>query len=465
MKGTAMDIQRTIQSTTSRIGNSITFKLITVGVLVLVLLLPVSMVKGLIGERERRHDLVVDEINAKWGRAQTLSGPILSIPYKKTILLQNGKRALERRYIHLLPDMLQIEGDIAPQVRYRGIYQAVLYQTRMVVGGRFPKGIGDQHRIAAESIFWEDAFVSMGITDMVGIREPIKGTFNGKDLSLEPGVTATGVLTAGVSAPVSLGQADQGYDFRFIVDLNGSQQLFFTPVGRTTSVKIHSNWSDPSFSGAFLPVEREISPEGFTARWNVLHLNRNYPQCWVRGEPNLDDSTFGVRLFSPVDAYQKSMRTAKYALMFIVFAFMAFFISEVIHRLRVHPIQYLLIGLAIIIFYSLLLSLSEHIAFGAAYLCSSAAVLGLVTAYAQTILRNTSATVMVGGILTTLYGYLYVLLQLEDYALLMGSIGLFAVLGLGMFLTRNIDWYSLQLPAKLSESGPEPVLSSIGDPE
>jgi len=448
-----MNIQTTLQSTTSRIGRSVTFKLSVVGALILVLLVPVSMIKSLIREREWRQGRVVDEINAKWGRSQTVAGPILSIPYRKIIEYEKGKQTAVTRYIHLLPDALQVQGGVTPQVRYRGIYQAVLYQTRLVIEGRFPRPVIDNDRIPPEDIFWDAAFVALGITDLRGIRASIQGTFGGQTLAMEPGMETADVLASGVSAPVALNQGVQGYDFQFTIDLNGSQQLSFTPVGRTTTVAVHSPWSDPSFTGAFLPAERTISPEGFTARWNVLHLNRNYPQTWTGSGHKLEESAFGVRLFSPVDVYQKSMRTAKYALMFIVFAFTAFFVAEVICRLRVHPVQYLLIGLAIIIFYTLLLSISEHTRFGIAYLTASTAVLGLITAYARNILRSTAVTAMVAGMLAVLYGYLYILLQLEDYALLMGSIGLFVVLGLVMFLTRNISWYEAPVPKAAVPAG------------
>jgi inner membrane protein len=199
-----------------------------------------------------------------------------------------------------------------------------------------------------------------------------------------------------------------------------------------------------------LPVERTVTEQGFTAKWKVLHLNRNYPQYWKGRGHDLSQSTFGVRLFRPVDIYQKSMRTAKYALMFIVFTFMAFFISEVMNRLRVHPVQYLLIGLAMIVFYTLLLSISEH-------LISAGAVIGLFSGYAKAILKNRAVTVMVSGVLAILYAYLYILLQLEDYALLMGSVGLFGVLSAVMYLTRKIDWYAIQ-PEALNSSRVPPRL-------
>ena len=274
------------------------------------------------------------------------------------------------------------------------------------------------------------------------------------------GVETADVLKSGVSAGILIGDTGNSHPFHFKLNLNGSQQIHFSPVGKMTTVTARSTWKDPSFEGAFLPVERTINANGFSAKWKVLHLNRNFPQYWKGGDHNLFQAAFGVKLFSPVDIYQKTMRTAKYALMFIVLTFMAFFISEVMNRLRVHPVQYLFIGLAIIIFYVLILSISEQLNFGAAYLISAGAIIGLITGYAKAILKNGSVTLMVGGILVILYGYLYILLQLEDYSLLMGSAGLFLVLSAIMYLTRKIDWYAIQSETQKS---PSPELSPKPD--
>jgi inner membrane protein len=317
-------------------------------------------------------------------------------------------------------------------------------------------------RIPPENIVWAGAFISVGITDMRGLKERIDATFDKKSLSMEPGIETADVITSGVSSGICLDNSRKRYLFQFHLNLNGSRQIHFSPVGKVTTVTASSQWRDPSFGGAFLPVERKVSEQGFSAKWKVLHLNRNYPQYWKNNSHDLAGSAFGVHLFSPVDVYQKSTRMAKYALMFIVFTFMAFFISEVMNQLRVHPVQYLLIGLSIIIFYTLLLSISEQLNFGAAYLISACAVISLITGYAKAILKNNQVTLMVGGILSTLYAYLYILLQLEDHALLMGSVGLFGVLAVAMYLTRKVDWYALQLemvkagePKSLDASTPE----------
>jgi inner membrane protein len=439
-----MHATETIRNTSHRIGHSATFKLVTICVLILVLLVPTSMVKSLIYEREGRKEGVINEISEKWGREQTITGPVVSIPYLAHVKDEKGKVATITRYLHFLPDTVDIHSRITPEVRYRGIYQAVLYNTTLSVDGSFSRLPVENLRIAPENILWSDAFICLGISDPRGIKAWTKAVFDGQPLAMGPGVQTTDVVASGISAAIQLSHGDKSHPFHIELDLNGSRQLNFAPVGRVTTVTASSRWQDPSFGGAFLPVERTVTEQGFTAKWRVLHLNRNYPQHWKSDIHDLSPSTFGVSLFSPVDIYQKSMRTAKYALMFIVFTFVAFFISEVMYRLRVHPVQYLLIGLAMIVFYTLLISISEQLRFGAAYLISAVATIGLITGYARAILKNRAVSWAVGSILAVLYGYLYILLQLEDYALLMGSIGLFAVLSAVMYLTRKIDWYAVQ---------------------
>jgi inner membrane protein len=443
-KENAVSATDAIRETSRRLGRSATFKLVAICILILLLLIPASMVTSLIYERQGRKEGVIDEINQKWGEAQTLIGPVISIPYLEHFKDDKGKTITVTRYLHYLPDNVHIDSRITPHVRYRGIYKAVLYSTTLSVNGSFPQAPIDELRLAPEDILWQDAFISLGISDMRGIRERISAAFDGNSLSMEPGVETADVIKSGASAGIKLEKTHQSYPFHFDLDLNGSRNISFCPVGKVTTVTAASKWKDPSFDGAFLPFERQVGEQGFSAKWKVLHLNRNYPQYWKGGGHDLSRSAFGVRLFSPVNIYQKSLRTAKYALMFIVFSFMAFFISEIMNHLRVHPLQYLLIGLAIIVFYSLLLSISEQINFGAAYLISAAAVISLITGYAKAILKNRNVTVMVGGILTILYAYLYILLQMEDYALLMGSIGLFLVLSIVMYLTRKVDWYAAE---------------------
>ena len=438
MKGIEnMDKNKNLKLAGQRFGRSATAKLLVISALALALLIPASMVTSLIQERMARKSEVTGEINSKWGRPQTITGPVLSIPYEVHMENAAGLRMTMTEYLHLLPDDMDIKSRIAPEVRYRSIYESVLYSSQMTINCRFPE------LIAPEDIIWSGAAVWIGLSDLRGINAPVQGLHNGDTLAITPGIEPTGLVDSGISAAVGHHSQEGPHHFSFVLSLNGSEQIDFTPVGKITTVSVQSDWKDPSFTGAFLPVERQISDDGFSARWQVLHLNRNYPQYWKGKGYKLAGADFGVKFFNPVDIYQKSMRTVKYALLFIAFTFYALFITEVINRLRVHPVQYLLTGFAMVVFYTLLLALSEHIGFSRAYLISSLGVIGLITAYAKSILKHPKAARMICGTMALLYGYLYVLLQLDAYALLMGSLGLFAMLAAIMYLTRQIDWYTL----------------------
>lgn len=426
--------------------NSVTVKLLVMGLLILVLLIPTFMVQDLISERQNRRAGAVKEISGKWGQAQTITGPVLTVPFRRAYIRQNGARGYETRYAHFLPKVLDIDGRLQPEIRYRGIYKAVLYNGKLALSGRFAGPDFSVLDIAGKDVLWDHAFLALGISDMTGIREAITIAVGNARLAMNPGIETPGVLASGVSArlPDGLGRRSQ-IPFQLDLDLNGSERINFTPVGETTQVRLASDWPSPSFDGAFLPAERGVDAKGFKARWKVLHLNRNFPQAWVGAREKIEESAFGVRLFAAADVYQQSTRTAKYALLFVVLTFTTFFFSEVINRKRLHPIQYLLVGFALLIFYSLLIALSEHIRFGWAYLIAAAAVIGLITLYAHAAFQSPRLSALVGGILVILYGYLYMILQLEDYALLMGSIGLFAALAAVMYLTRKMNWYGVGL--------------------
>lgn len=251
------------------------------------------------------------------------------------------------------------------------------------------------------------------------------------------------MVQSGFSTDVDLGE-EQEYTFSFKLDLNGSEALSFTPLGKNTTVNIKSDWDNPSFDGAFLPDHRDISENGFTAGWEILHLNRSFPQVWTGSEHYIDDAAFGVSLLMPVDQYQKTMRSAKYAIMFIALTFLVFFFSEVLNKFRIHPIQYLLVGIALSIFYVLLLSLSEQIGFNLAYLVASVSVIIMISAYAWSIFKHRRNTIITTASLVVLFIFLFTLLKLQVFSLLLGSIGLFVVLAIVMYLSRNIDWYELE---------------------
>lgn len=435
-----------IKRTVDAIQNSVTLKLFVVGFLILVLLIPTSMVSDLIQERKSRQHEVVKEIAEKWGQAQTVTGPILTIPFNRSFTRPDGSHGNELHYAYFLPRTLSISGTLRPEIRYRGIYNAVLYNTQLALIGEFEHPDFASLDVELKDVLWSRAYLALGISDMTGIRETINITSGNVKFAMNPGIETQEVLESGISARLPKGLINAGaVPFSFNLDLNGSEHIRFVPVGETTQVKLSSNWITPSFDGAFLPAEREVNSQGFSANWKVLHLNRNFPQAWVGKRENISNAGFGVQMFVAADVYQQSTRTAKYAMLFILLTFTTFFFSEVITRKRLHSIQYLLVGFALLLFYSLLIALSEHTRFGFSYFISSAAVISLITVYTRWILKSWQLTTLVGGILIILYGYLYMILQLEDYALLMGSIGLFIALTSVMYVTRKINWYGEDL--------------------
>lgn len=425
--------------------NSVSLKIIIIALLTLVLLIPKSMISGLISERALRKAEVINELSDKWGGNQLVSGPVITVPYKKIHEDRDGKLRYSLEVMNFLPDRLAIKGKINPEIRYRSIYRAVMYNSALELEGEFPVPDFAGTGIDPQNIIWSGAAVSLGISDMKGIKDSISARIKNSEIVLNPGVESLDVLNSGVSSKINIDGNEKTIPFSFKISLNGSQSLDFMPIGKTTSVSLESSWPSPSFTGAFLPEKRTITDKGFSAAWKVLHLNRNYPQKWSGKIYKIDDSAFGLNLIITADVYQKSERTVKYSLMFVVMTFSVFFFAEILMARRVHPVQYLMIGFGLTMFYILLTALAEHIGFEVSYLVSAMAIIFLITGYSKAIMGGRAFALSVFSALAVLYSYLYVVLQLEDYALIMGSLGLFAVLGVSMYLTRNIDWYSLNL--------------------
>jgi len=422
---------------------SISARLIIIGLLVLILLIPSFMIQSLISERQSRRDAAVAEVNEKWGQTQTITGPILSIPFTTYIILDEGKTSSKIMYAHVLPDKLNISGTILPEIRNRGIYDVVLYNSQLLIEGSIIIPALDDLKINPDEVIWKDAFISVGITDMKGIKELVTFEIDSNDYLANSGIETNNVVESGVSKIIDGIKAKREFTFSFKLDINGSGGLKFTPTGKETNVSISSNWINPSFMGRFLPNEHDITAEGFSANWQVLHLNRNFPQKWIGSRYKVENYSFGVDLIVPVNEYQKNMRTVKYAFMFIGLTFLSFFMIELLNKKVMHPIQYLLIGFSLLVFYALLLSISEHILFKYAYLISCLATILLISTYTISVLRSKLQTGIIFTILVLLYIYLYILIQLQDFALLVGATGLFVILSLVMYLTRKIDWFSM----------------------
>lgn len=414
-------------------------KMLTIGVLILLLLIPSFLVRDLIRERERSQDEVKREISNKWGQAQTVVGPIISIPYEDYI---NNRRDKVIKYVHLLPEELKIDGNLDTSKLHRSIYEVISYATDLNISGSFNANELTKNKIPLSRLMFNKATLTLGITDLTGVMNAIRVKWDGSVYDFNPGLDCKDNFYSGVSTPIPF-TANSKVNFSLKLSLKGSDYLHFIPVGKETSVALSSKCPNPSFEGDFLPTTRDVSNEGFTANWKVLHLNRNFPQTYAGNEQNIDKSWFGVSLMLDVDHYLKSMRSAKYAILFIAMTFLTFFFIEVINKKRIHPIQYILIGLVLVLFYVLLLSFSEQIGFGPAYVVSSLAVVILITIYTRSALQSFMNSVIMFTVLTVLYAFIYIIIQLAEYSLLFGSIGLFVFLASVMLASRKVDWYNL----------------------
>ena len=424
------------------ISQSITFKLISIGILILLLLIPKSMINSLIIERENRMLETVHEVTDKWSRRQTVTGPILTIPYKKYIEGEEGKTVKTViKNATFLPETLDIKSTIVPEERYRGIFKVIVYKTILNFNGRFPTPDFTEWDIETNDVLWNKATLNLGISDLRGIEKQVLLKLKDLNLPFQPGVSETGLFRSGIHIPMqeSLQQLIS-HDFSMDISLKGSEELFFVPVGKNTEVKMSSSWEDPSFIGSFLP-EHDISSQGFNASWEILHFNRNYPQSWTNTTYDVEESKFGVNLLVAADHYQKSLRSSKYSILIITLSFLIFFLIEVTQKLRIHAFQYILIGLALLIFYTLLLSISEHLGFNLAYWISCLSVIGLISFYSSAVLSNKRLSYLLAGALSMIYGFIFIIIQIETYALLVGSIGLFIILALTMVYTRKISWH------------------------
>jgi inner membrane protein len=426
----------------SKFSQSLTFKAIMIAILTLFLLIPNVLIQNLILERQQRSEETIDKINDKWSQAQTICAPILTIPFTTTAL--NDKKAMVQieHELHLTPENLTIHTQLFPEERHYGIYKTILYKSEIRMSGQLPNlhdlKINDNSAI----IHYEQAFLSLGISDLRGLTNEINFQVNGKSYPVETGGSDRISGKKLVIALLDLLTLEQesGYQFECKLNLNGSSNMNFIPIGNTSKVEVEGAWKDPGFIGSFTP-DYQITENGFKATWSVLGFNRPIPEYWIDSIDDFSDTSFGVNLVETVNHYQQNMRSAKYSLMFIVLTFVAFFFVEVLTKKRIHPIQYLLVGIALILFYSLLLSISEQVNFAVAYLVSSIATIALISGYASGIFKNKTQTGILALILSILYLFLYVVLQLEDVALLIGSIGLFVILGIIMYFSQKIKWY------------------------
>ena len=442
-------MQDSVERLTASLRSSQILRLFLVGFLALLLQIPVEMIADLVAERQERRQEAVAEVSSKWGNAQTITGPALVLPYtRRWTEFATGGQEVPRTEVGnavFLPERLHARGSIDSETRFRGIFSVPVYRLGLTVEGEFERPSFPELAIEPADDHWERAHLAVGISDARAIQEETSVSWNGRRVSFLPGTGAFLDGVAGIHAVVGAGDAAERFEFSFPLSLNGSFGLYFTPFGQQTVVELQSDYSHPSFQGNWLPAERSVSSTEFQAKWSIPFLGRNYPQAW-RAEARMSEavagSRFGVELLHPVDHYRMAERSVKYAFLFILLPFAMVWLIEVLTGVRVHPIQYLMLGGALCLFYLLELSLSEHVGFPLAYAVAGISIIALVGAYSAAVLHRRRLAVLLAAGVALLYAYLYILLRNEDYALLIGSLGLFAILAAIMYATRGVDWYT-----------------------
>jgi inner membrane protein len=423
-----------------------------IGLLVLLLMIPTFFIQNLISERQHRKSDVLAEISQKWGRAQTINGPLLKVPYvvndEIEVSVSDGKKSKQIRKInkvkYFCPNKLIINSKIAPQRRKRAIFEVIVYESKITIEGNFksPKELFED--IPGANIAWDKTELILGLSDLRGINSEVLLHFDNKKMEFAKSENVDKSFGDGIISPIDLSLLPNEKSLKFDVslNLNGSEELNFIALAKQNNVEVSSDWDSPKFFGEFLPFEREISKDGFNAKWQVSHLNRKLPETWNENNfPNFQASQFGVSLINPNNNYHKSERSVKYAILIIGLTFLAFFFVEVLKNQKVHVFQYILVGFALCIFYTLLVSLSEIWTFNIAYGLSAVMTLLLTFFYSRSIFENRAVAIGINVILTALYTFIFVIIQLEDTALLFGSVGLFLILGITMYVSRKIDWY------------------------
>ena len=415
-----------------KLKDSLPLKIALMGVLALLMLIPLAMVQGQIRDRQRAADSSRLEVSASWGRAQTLTGPVLKFSYEMEVIDKDQKKTTKEATGTVYPRKLSYEIDTQTQTLHRSIYDIMVYGADVVVTGDFVIPAYYAEQKLTEQI------VSMGLSDLRGIEGSVDIALGEKSYSFHSGsgskadpyseAETKASLSEPIDMDVSLMDGKTVLPFRLTYRVKGSSSLMVRPYGETTEVRMRSNCPDPSFTGDFLPSEREVTEEGFTARWSVTEINRGNP----------DDTSFGVNLLQGVTQYQQTTRSAKYGILVILLVFIAGLAVELVGKKKIDLVQYLVIGLSLVLFYALVLSFSEFMRFPVAYALAALMTIAALFGYFRGILRDKTAYLLT-ALVTLAYVLSYVLLQMETYALIAGTLVLFLLLVGIMYLTRNLN--------------------------
>lgn len=456
--------QSSMKGLTSKLAlktDSLAFRFGIIAILVAIMTIPLGMVTDVVSERSRLYSSVVHDIANTWGHQQNISGPVLIVPYtekfitEKVITDKEGnerkidKTTYTQRTAIVLPEKLSIKGDLKGEHRQRSIYKSLVYRADVALSGSFIRPNIEALSSHIDKIHWDKAWFSLGISDTRAINKVSTLQWNTLKTDFEPGTRIVNIIKNGFHAPLVIDQETSSYTFSLKLNIKGSQGFYFKPFGKTTNVSLSSDWPHPSFQGNVLPDEHRITKNGFNAHWSIPHLARNYPQLWTLEVQKFDTNEFkaGVNLFESVSLYSQITRAIKYGILFLLLTYITFLIFELGINHRLHIVQYGMIGLALSMFYLTLLSVAEHADFLNAYLAAAALIITMITLYAYAAIRSIGRTALIAILLVGLYSILYSLLNLEDYALLVGTILLLTILAIMMYFTRNIGGKSEKIEA------------------
>jgi inner membrane protein len=441
-------------SETKTFFQSTTAKMVMVGLLTLVLLIPLFFVQNLIQERSQRKKEMVNEVAELWGKDIIFYGPILKIPYTfeenyNITDVKTGAVTIQKKntikFAYFFPNELHIKSNVRKnETLKRGIFNHVVFTADMKFNGNFSEPNFAKLGISEENMQWEKASIVLKTTNLKSIKSELKMQVNQEKLLFEPqnsDKSQYSILATNTFDYKAL-VVNNKLNFNFDITYNGSNSIDFVPIGKVTTVAIDSDWQSPSFDGSFAAndTSKVINKDGFHVDWKILDINRTFTQQYDDVIPNLDDYLFGVKLIETVDEYQQNERVSKYGFLVIGLTFLIFFLIQSISKINIHIFQYSMIGIALIMFYTLLISITEHSTFTLAYAIAGSAVVAMITLYSVSILKNKKFPMFIGIALSVLYTFIFVIIQMEDYALLVGSIGLFLILGAVMYFSRKIDW-------------------------
>lgn len=434
----------------------------TIVFMIALLLVPLSMIRGVVSDRQQLQQQVESAVAGSFAGPQRLVGPLLVVPYTEREVVvttdDQGKQS-QRAVVHqrqriLVPEQLVYEGSADVETKYKGLYKALVYQTKGVWKARFEVAVNFGLDTNPSLLTFGTPYLAFGLSDVRGLRGTPKMTWGGNEIAVKNG-TRIDALGDGMNAVVGDLNAREArqYDVTVSMEVAGMRSLAFAPIGTSTIVQLRAPWPHPNFGGRYLPQTKQINVDGFSARWEISQLaskNSDLLQRGLKDAASLE--VFDVSFIEPVNIYLQAERAVKYGVLFIALTFAAFFLFEILKDLRIHPLQYGLVGLALAVFFLLLISLSEHIRFIFAYLTASVSCVVLISYYLTHVLGGWQRGAAFGLKLSLLYSVLYGLLLSEDNALMMGSILLFAALAVMMVMTRRIDWYQLGSNKKMPAS-------------